>query len=325
MDFRQFQYIMAIAEYRNITRAADSLYISQSALSHYLKATEAELGVQLFDRSTSPLSLTYAGRCYIESAKHILHENNRLMKELRDITDHMTGRLSVGISRNRESYTVPRLMPVFSRRYPGITLDFHADSGQRLIEALRDGRVDLILLPAEWESETLGLESKLIYSEELVLTAKKGVFSKKAYDDSGRFIKPEYLKDMPFFTISQAHALRRFTDGWFRKSGIHPPVGMEFTSNISCYRMAATGMGCAIVPYYTTRMTHPGGYVELFSLDDEPQTWDIHMFYRKDQYLGRPERDLIDIAREVFANEMLTHLPDCNPRIRSQPAGAIEL
>jgi transposase InsO family protein len=82
MDFRQLQYLTAVAEHRNVTKAAESLYISQSALSHYIRKTEEELGVQLFDRSTTPISLTYAGQCYIQSAQRILLENQRLMKEL---------------------------------------------------------------------------------------------------------------------------------------------------------------------------------------------------------------------------------------------------
>ena len=85
MDFRQLQYLTTVAKYRNVTKAADALYISQSALSHYIKNIEDELGVLIFDRSTTPISLTEAGRCYMESAQRILGENERLMKELRDI------------------------------------------------------------------------------------------------------------------------------------------------------------------------------------------------------------------------------------------------
>lgn len=107
MDFRQIQYLTAIAEYQSITKAADALYISQSAMSHYVQKAEAELGVLLFDRSTTPITLTYAGRKYMESARKILLENDRLMKEFRDITHHMTGKLRIGTSRDRASYMMP--------------------------------------------------------------------------------------------------------------------------------------------------------------------------------------------------------------------------
>ena len=141
MDFRQLQYLTAVAEHRNVTKAAESLYISQSALSHYIRKTEEELGVQLFDRSTTPISLTYAGKCYIQSAQRILMENERLMKELREITENMTGVLRIGISRDRASYIMPRLTRDFLALYPGIQVDIFTESAQQLREALKSGRV----------------------------------------------------------------------------------------------------------------------------------------------------------------------------------------
>lgn len=109
MDFRQLQYITTVAEYRNITKAADALFISQSALSHYIQKAEQELGIVLFDRSTTPISLTLAGQHYVETARRILLENEQLMKVFRDITHHMTGKLRIGTSRDRASYTIPQI------------------------------------------------------------------------------------------------------------------------------------------------------------------------------------------------------------------------
>jgi DNA-binding transcriptional LysR family regulator len=217
----------------------------------------------------------------------------------------MTGRLRLGVSRSRESYTIPRLLPLFAGKYPGITVEIYTESGQKLLEALRSGRIDLLFLPNEWPEEAEGLCSEYIYSEELILAAKKGALPGKARSTSGKCIKPEALKDIPFFTLRPAHALRIFTENWFRSNHIHPPIGMELSSNISCYRMAAAGMGCCIIPYYAAQLAFPGEEVELFSLGETPQTWDVHMFFRKDQYLGRPEHDMIAIARDVFADEML--------------------
>ncbi|MEI3187059.1 MAG: LysR family transcriptional regulator [Lachnospiraceae bacterium] len=137
MDFRQLQYITTVAQYRNITKAADALFISQSALSHYIQKAEKELGIQLFDRSTTPLTLTLAGEHYIETARRILLENDQLMKVFRDITHHMTGTLRIGTSRERASHMIPRLLPQFSERYPGIEVTILTDSGYKLTEALQ--------------------------------------------------------------------------------------------------------------------------------------------------------------------------------------------
>lgn len=303
MDFRQLRYMLTLAECRNMTRAAEKLYISQSALSHYVKNVEQELGTQLFDRSTTPMSLTYAGKCYMESARRILMEDERLTKELRDITHHMTGKLTVGTSRDRASYMIPRILPRFAQSYPGIRTEVFTASGKKLMDALRSGQVDMVLLPASWQEDAQGLCSEVIYTEELVLAAKAGALPASARIAGENAVRPAALDQMPFFVLFQEHAMRSFCDAFFKRNRIKPQIKMEFSSNISCLRMAATGMGVAIIPYLTTQLSNPGGEIELFSLGRSSETWDVHIFYRKDAYLGQPELDFIRLAKEIFSNE----------------------
>jgi DNA-binding transcriptional LysR family regulator len=306
MDFRQLQYLTTVAEYQNITKAADALYISQSAMSHYIQKAEAELGIQLFDRSTTPLTLTYAGTRYMEAARKILMENEQLMKEFRDITQHMTGKLRVGTSRDRASYMMPRLIPEFSGLYPGIEIEIFTESGQQLKEALRNGRIDLLLLPANDNEDLHGFETQDIYTEELILSAKKGLIMEDFLaKGSSHVINPKALNHMPFYLLYQEHAMRTFCDSFFRKHRIKPVVKMEFSSNITCYRMSATGMAFSIIPYLTTQLTHCEQEAELFSLGIPPVTWNVQVIYRKDAYLGQPEKDFIDIAKRIFNRETL--------------------
>ena len=308
MDIRELQYILTLAEYKNMTRAAEALYISQSALSHYVKNLETALGAPLFDRSTSPLSLTYAGQCYIESAQRILMEEEKLQKEIRDISHHMSGTLKIGLANDRLSYMLPRVLPTFSRAYPGIEVRVITDSGQNLIAALRQGEADLIFLSDGMDYAQQGLESDILYFEELVLAVKRGILSPKMLrEGNGHVIDPHALEEIPLFMMSQGHGSRAFCDAYFRRFHIKPTIYMELPSNISCYRMAATGMGGAIIPYMTTHLTVPEEPAELFSLDDPPVTWNIRIFYRKGTYIGQPERDLIQIAKDFFAQESLSH------------------
>ena len=96
MNLLELVYILKVAELRSVTGAADALHISQPELSRYIHDVEKELGAKIFDRSTNPISLTYAGECYTQSAKRILLEHENLQREIRDITHHMTWRLRIG-------------------------------------------------------------------------------------------------------------------------------------------------------------------------------------------------------------------------------------
>jgi len=74
MEFREFQYVIAIAKYQNITKAAESLYIGQPTLSKFLKNLEDELGVSLFRKAGHKYHLTYVGERYLEKAEQILQD-----------------------------------------------------------------------------------------------------------------------------------------------------------------------------------------------------------------------------------------------------------
>lgn len=298
MNLRELNYILKVSEVRSVTKAANQLHISQPALSRYIIDVEAELGIKIFDRSTNPLSLTFAGEKYIETAQRILLEHENLRKEIRDITQHMTGRLRIGTSRDRASFMMPKILPEFCGKYSGIKVEVFTESGQKLREALKEGKIDLLILPDMIKD--CNFESELIYSEELVLAAKAGTIPNEFCTKGRRAIIPAKIDGMKFFLLFPEHAIRAFCDKYFRINGVKPEIIMQFSSNITCYRMAATGMGAAIIPSLTTQMSGSGDDVEIFSLDSEPARWEVKAFYRKGAYIGEPERELIKIAGEIF-------------------------
>ncbi len=304
MDFRQFQYISEVARQRNITKAADALFISQSALSHFIKSTEDELGVRLFDRSTTPISLTEAGKCYLDSAQRILMENERLAKELRDITNHMSGTLKIGTSGDRCSYMIPKLLPQFYAKFPDIKVNVVTGGGNMLGEMLRRGEIDLVMLPTLPENRDPNFVYEKLYTEELLLVARKGMIDLKDRIGGHHIVNPKVLDGKPFFIQEQGHIHRGYCDNLFRKKRIRPEIKQVFSGNVSCFRMAATGEGMTIVPFMTTQLAYPGSEVELFSIGDPPSTWDINIIYRKNYYLGLPEKELIALGKIIFSKEL---------------------
>ncbi|WP_181995657.1 LysR family transcriptional regulator [Clostridium sp. AM58-1XD] len=119
MDFKQLFYIVKVAECQNITKAAKALFVSQPSLSQFISKAEEELGVKIFDRSTNPLTLTYAGRKYIEAARKILDINDNVKKELQDIAGYQKGLINLGIPKERGSYMLPGLMKEFKKGVSG--------------------------------------------------------------------------------------------------------------------------------------------------------------------------------------------------------------
>lgn len=118
-SYSKLQYIIAIADKKSISQAARDLYISQPALTKYISTLEDELGVQLFDRTSTPIQLTYAGEVYLEYAKLQSGMEKKMRAEMEEISKMKRGRINLGIGIGQGEYWLPRILPVFSRLYPG--------------------------------------------------------------------------------------------------------------------------------------------------------------------------------------------------------------
>ena len=112
MMYEKLEYVLAIAEEQNLTRAARKLYISQPTLTLYLNRLEAELGVRLFDRGRTPIRLTDAGRYYIDKMKQIYYAELALRNDLRLVADPEQT-LVIGIGQVRGHHWLPKLLPGF--------------------------------------------------------------------------------------------------------------------------------------------------------------------------------------------------------------------
>lgn len=303
MDFRQLQYICAVAEHESITKAAQSLFISQPSLSHFIAKTEEELGVKLFDRSSSPISLTFAGERYVKDAKQILKINEQMCKQFRDISQSMIGRLRVGMPHERAAYMLPLIMPKYSKEFPGIEIQLYTAGGQGLYDALNKGQIDFMIWP--YQVLEKGFASSHIYEEELLLIARKGQI--RAYhlmDGQKNTVDLEKLRDERFIVLRKGHVTRTAVDLLFQEKRFTQPVLMETHSNITCLRLAATGFGLAIVPRMTTELAKCKDDYEVFSIGIPPVTWDVIAIYRANSYIGVAEKGFFDISKRIFEAEL---------------------
>ncbi|WP_042434292.1 LysR family transcriptional regulator [Faecalispora jeddahensis] len=312
MDMQQLTYICTVAEYHSITKAANALYISQPALSHFISKAEDQLGVKLFDRSTSPLSLTFAGEQYVRHARQILMMANNMTKDLSDISKNRKGRIRVGFPFERCTYMLPLILPHFQKKFPGIQVQVSTGKGNQLISDILKGQLDFAILPfgkhekINTENQTK-LTSQHIYREELFLVAPRNVVKQEhLMEDAPYAVNLDQIKDLPFVFLKKGHALRTFLDYLFASYRIKPNLFMEINSNVCACRLAASGVGVTIVPAMTIGLANCEADVDIYSLADHPVQWDILALYRKDAYLSEVEKAFFEIAGEVFSKPPYT-------------------
>lgn len=142
MNVQELNYILCIARHQNLTEAAQELYLSQPTLSKYLQKPEREMNGKLFSRVGNRYVPTDPGRRYLEYARRMLELDRDWQKELQDLNACRQGELNIAFPLMRSSCLVPRVLPVFHARYPGIQVNLWEESCAIQEKLLLDDRLD---------------------------------------------------------------------------------------------------------------------------------------------------------------------------------------
>lgn len=299
MEYKEFTYILKVAELSSFTKAANELYISQPALSHYISKVETGLGSKIFNRTTNPVSLTDAGKLYVKIAKEILDKLDSMHDGIRQINSYQQGTIKIGIPKSRASYMLPKIIPAFIEEYPHIKLDFVERNSKFLKSQLLKGELDFIIVPDLSTDEEL--TSLDIYKEEIVLVVPEKLVNNKIKHVS---VINDFtlLNNIPLVTLKKGHGIRNAIDSLFEQFSIQPNIIMETTKNETAYRIASTGIAASIIPDITTKLVKNIDKLYTYSLSNSGIQWQISALYRKDKHLTPPMNTFIEIARTALYN-----------------------
>ena len=301
MNSKKLKYIIKIAELRSISKAANELFISQPSLSSILSNLEKELGVALVNRSTSPLSLTYAGEKYVQTAKQILNLESNLHKELCDISNFKKGSITIGLPAVRGTHVLPLVLPKFKEKYPDIKVHLVEGDSNYLDECLLSGKVDLVLTSLPTSHKKIACE--LLYEEKIMLACKKGYLEEDYLIPSSRnIISLKKLPDIDFILTKKNHRIRKLSESLFELFNFVPKVALETENTATAFRLATSGLGVCFVSEMILNTTVPMSGFDLYSIENHPILWNISITYLKDSYLNDVERYFIDCAKSILNN-----------------------
>jgi LysR family cyn operon transcriptional activator len=143
IELRHLRYFLAIAKFQHLTKAAESLFVTQSTLSHQLKQLESFLEVQLFDRVGRGVELSAAGKSFFAYATRALREVEEGALALRNIDSLAQGRLRIGGISTYINSLLPPVLASLVERYPNISISAEALSAGEVSTALQEGEIDL--------------------------------------------------------------------------------------------------------------------------------------------------------------------------------------
>ena len=302
LNLREIEYVLAISQEGNITRAARRLYIAQPSLSQALKRIEEEIGTKLFLRTQNQVMLTPAGKIFVETGKAALE----MFDEMKDRIDRSIGAaketVRLGMPFFLGSFLFPQIIKKLQCAYPEINVELTEASSLELENKLVQGDIELALIPAplsnKWLESVPFLKSRMI-----LLVPVDDPINQHAYykgDDGDYPYLDLRLADKRDFLVGRpGQRIRHINEIIFQKAKITPNIIFCSQSIETIRRISATGAGMSIIPEYYLQQLSAFGDINRYNLEPEyGYEWSMLAVYRNDEDISPPAKRVMQILIE---------------------------
>ena len=297
----EMNYVYEVYRQKSFSRAAKKLFISQPALSSTVKRVEKNLGAQIFDRSTIPLTVTAAGAYYIKSIESIMQINRNINSYFNDIRGLETGTLAIGGSSYFCSFVLPAMIARFHRKHPGIQIDLFEGNVQELNRYLRDEQVDLVIETSDYagECQIRSFPYKMEHSILAVPAACRLNTALKEYQLreqdilDGSFLSPEVapvpleeFRDSPFVGMRPGNDMYNRAAMICRNAGFELEPVIMVDQILTGLNIAANGVGNFIVRSDAVRYYPMREKLIFYKLGDPLEARQVSFLCKQDRYLS---------------------------------------
>jgi DNA-binding transcriptional LysR family regulator len=279
MEFRQLRTLMAIADTRSFTRAAERVHLTQAAVSAQIKSLEAETGVPLFARVNKKVFLTEAGEILVQHAAGLLKAHDEALLALKELGEAETGRLRIGTASTMASNDMlPAILAELKRAYPKAQVTVRRATSTDIVAQILQNDLDigLVSLPVEASN----IRAEVLQRDRLVAIMQPA--HKLAHQ---RSISPGQLAAEPLILGEQGGNTRRLIDLFLAKSSVRPEVTMELGSMMSIKRMVEHGLGLSLVPRSSVREEIKAGTLIALPVRGFKDYWELGLVSLKSAHV----------------------------------------
>jgi LysR family hydrogen peroxide-inducible transcriptional activator len=271
---KQLQYLIALADYKTFSRAAQNCNITQPTLSAGIAALENLLGQELVDRSHNKYAvLTPMGHEVLDRARKVIEDAEAIVDRAKYVSEPLSGPLRLGIIPTIAPYILPQCLPSLSRIYPKLELQIHEDLSHRLVESLNSGNLDLLLMAFPFEIP--GADTETLFHEPFVLACPKGGWKKNTP------IKLDDLEDENLLLLEDGHCLR---DHALAACKLHPPSNKKTfsaTSLATLVQMVQHGYGITLLPKMAVTSEALPDNIQILNFKAPLPTREVGIAWRK--------------------------------------------
>jgi LysR family transcriptional regulator, hydrogen peroxide-inducible genes activator len=297
MNLRDLRYVVAVADTKNFSKAAELCHVSQPTLSAQIKKLEDFLGVQLIERKPGGVALTEVGKEFVVRARNVLRDSDEMLLLARDFRDPLAGKLSMAMIPTIGPYLMPLLARRIRKQLPRLKLMLHEYQTIPLLKRLRDGEIDMGILAFPVEAE--GLQTHELYQEEFVL-AVPGTheLAKKSS------VKLADLAGEELMLLEDGHCLRDQALEVCSRVDVQESQDYRATSLEMLRQMVASGWGITLLPKLAASgqfATEKGMVTKSFAKPAPHRI--VGAVWRKSSARISAIRAVCEIVAEVMANK----------------------
>lgn len=256
MNLKDIEYVSMINEEKSFSAASERLFISQPALSLAIKKLEQELGVVLFNRTTSYVELSEAGRLFLTEGKEILRSSHQLKTMMKHLSVRESGNLRIGISTFYSSYYLAQFLPAFHSLHSEIHVSILEGRSHELEKLAVKEEVDFSLIPMPFDHEDL-LDYTILNQEQIffALPSDSPLRSKVriSMGTDFPFIDLSDVSQEPFIFLRPDQRFYKTAMGLCKEAGFTPKILYELSNWDAIHALIGKGVGVGFVPELVTR------------------------------------------------------------------------
>lgn len=302
METKLIEYILSIAKHKSISRAAEELYLTQSALNQQLLKLEKELGAPLFVRIRNHWELTDIGELYVENAKEIMQIKRQTYKQIEDMAKRWNGTITIGLTPERGIQMFTAIYPKIHAMYPETIFQPLEESVEAQIKLLDTNQLDFCFQTI-YERKYKHLIYDTILYEPFYLCVPKShrlAYHEHLAPEQYPEISLREFKNDLFTLVRKSSTMRDVLDQLFEDAGFKPKLLFESISMRTMQQLAKSGECCSVIPRFYAIETDDVSY---FSLGPKA-SWELATVHAQNHYINNAAKDFIRLAADYWK----THL-----------------
>ena len=295
MDFDQLHTFLEIVRLKSFSKAAQTCYRTQPAISAQIRQLEHELKTELFERFGSRISLTTAGKIFAEYAERMLDLRRQSQNTLDELETSPRGELVIAANESTCIYVLPKVFAEFKRQFPGVQLHVNRSYGSHVVEAVMENVADFGLTQ-------LPVQEKRVQVVEIHRDEIRAIVPAGHPLADQETVTCEDVCPYPLM-LPQTGMTRSRLNAWFENVAEEIQVSMELDSTETMKHFVLAGLGICFLAASTCQEEVDRGRLKSLPLAPEPLTRKLGLIYRKDKALSKASLGFIQVVLSQFGSQ----------------------